>query len=402
MQSVLLLSKWHSGGVGPAAGLLRARGLRPVLISDLPDDRNREKCDDHILVDWDCEKVSTLATRLDERGIVPIAVVNLIELLLPWQIAIAVHYGLPGGDVNRGVLASKTLVRERMQALGLSAIRFSSDPAQVDFFPAIVKPSRESSASRLVRRVDGPAELLAYQHHLAELGFADTELIIEEYLPGTEYTEYTVDGPVLAGRFHPVLASEKPDHDETRHHDAGINLHPPQRDHVRKGVRVLSEAISALCADLRLDQLWLHVEGRTTEDGRTELVEINPRPGRGIYLPAIWGPCGIDPFEAHISMSLGEYTFTQEGLDPVRDQPIIGLVYVEGDELGTVEVSTSEADIRELPGVMDVQIINGHRISSLEQENMFLGFTVTAESVSQLRARAATVLSTLDYRITAH
>ncbi|MFD8376836.1 acetyl-CoA carboxylase biotin carboxylase subunit family protein [Streptomyces sp. NPDC059688] len=398
MKSVLILSKWNAGGVGPTARWLRARGLRPVLISDVPDDVNRDKCDDHVLVDFDRESMSNLATRLNGRGIAPIAVVNLIEMLMPWQIAIAVHYGLPGGDVNRSVLVNKTLVRERMQALGLSNIRFSSDPAQVDFFPAIVKPSCESSNSRLVRRVDGPAELLAYQHHLSELGFADAELIIEEYLPGTEFE---VDGPVVAGRFHPVLAAEKSDHDDIRHHDAGINLHPPQRDHVRKGVHILSEAISALCADLGLDQLWLDVEGRTTEDGRTELVEINPRPGRGMYFPSIWEPCGIDPFEAHISMALGEYTFTQEGLDPVRDQPITGKVFVEGDELGTVEVSTSEDDLLELPGVMDVQIINGHRISSLEQENMFLGFTVTADSVGQLRARVATVLSTLDYRITA-
>ncbi|MFF7242148.1 ATP-grasp domain-containing protein [Streptomyces collinus] len=399
MKSVLILSKWNSGGVGVAAGRLRARGLRPVLISDIPDDSNRDKCDDHVLVDFDCEDVSALAARIDGRGIVPIAVINLIEMLMPWQIAIAAHYGLPGNDVNRGVLVSKMLVRERMRALGLSDIRFSSDPAQVDFFPAIVKPSRESAGSRLVRRVDGPDELLAYQHHLAELGFADTELIIEEYLPGTEFT---VDGPVVGGRFHPVLASDKPDHDNTRHHDAGTNIHPPQRDYVRTGVRALSEAISALCADLGLDQLWLHVEGRTTEDGRTELVEINPRPGRGMQFPSIWKPCGIDPFDAHISMALGDYKFTQQGLDPVRDQPITGLVYVEGFELGTVEVRTSEDYLRGLPGVMDVQVINGLHITSLEQENMFLGFTVTADSLSQLRDRVSHVLSTLDYCITAY
>jgi hypothetical protein len=296
------------------------------------------------------------------------------------------------------VLLSKALVRGHMRALGLSTIRFCGDRVAVDFFPAIVKPSRESAASWLVRRVDGPAELLAYRRHLAERGFADTELIIEEYMPGTEFS---VDGPVVGGRFHPVLAVEKPDHDDSRHHDAGILLHPPQQDHVRDGVRVLSETIGALCADLRLDQLWLHVEGRATEDGRTELIEINPRPGGGMYPTAIREISGIDPIEAVISMSLGEFTFAPERLGPLRDRPIIGWVDVEADELGIVEISTTEDDLRALPGVINAEVINGFQVSSLEKENFFLCFAITADSVSQLRARAATVLSTLDYRITA-
>ena len=33
-------------------------------------------------------------------------------------------------------------------------------------------------------------------------------------------------------------------------HDAGLRIHPPQRDHVRAGVRAMTEAIGALCADL--------------------------------------------------------------------------------------------------------------------------------------------------------
>lgn len=399
VKSVLILSKWNnSTSVTLAVEQVRTRGLRPVLISAFPDDRNRDKCDDHVLLDWDSEDLPTLITRLDRRGIVPIAVVNLVEPLILWQVAIATHYGLPGADAGRNVLASKTLVRDHMRALGLSTIRFCGDPTEVDFFPAIVKPSRESSASWLVRRVDGPAELLAYQRDLAERGFADTELIIEEYLPGTEFS---VDGPIVGGRFYPVLAVEKPDHDETRHHDAGLLVHPPQQDHVRDGVRVLSETIGTLCADLRLDQLWLHVEGRTTEDGRTELVEINPRPGGGTYPAVTRETSGIDPIEAFISMSLGEFTFTPERSGPLRDRPIVGMVDVEAFELGIVEISTTEDDLRALPGVITAKVINGFQVSSLEKENSFLDFAVTAESLSQLRARAATVLSALDYRITA-
>jgi hypothetical protein len=390
VKSVLILSKWNAGAVGPAADQLRARGLRSVLISEIPDTRHRGTCDDHVVVDWDSEDLPALIARLDERGIVPVAVVNLMEPLLPWQGGLAAHYGLPGAGAGLDVLASKTLVRERMRGLGLSSIGFGDNPAEVDFFPAIVKPSRESTASRLVRRVDGPAELLAYERHLAERGFGDTEMIIEEYLPGVEFS---VDGPVVDGRFHPLLAVEKPDHDDVRHHDAGLRVHPPQQDHVRAGVPVLTEMLNALCADLRLDQLWLHVEGRADENGRTELVEINPRFGGGMYPTAIQEISGIDPVEAIVSMALGE--FTPERLGPLRDRTIIGWVDVEAEELGRVEIGVTEDELCELPGVIKAVVVDGYQVTDLEQENYFLRFAITADSVSELRARAAHVLSTV-------
>ncbi|GAA0499434.1 ATP-grasp domain-containing protein [Streptomyces olivaceiscleroticus] len=395
MESVLILSKWNAGAVALAAEQLRARGLRSVLITELPDNRHRDKCDAQVLVDWDSENLSTLIDRLDRRGVVPVAVVNLIEPLLPWQGGLAAHYGLPGVGPGLDVLASKTLVRDRMRALGLSTIGFSDDPVEVDFFPAIVKPSRESTASRLVRKVHGPAELLAYRRHLAERGFGDTEMIIEEYLPGVEFS---VDGPVVDGRFHPVLAVEKPDHDEVRHHDAGLRIHPPQQEHVRAAVPVLTEMISAFCADLRLDQIWLHVEGRADENGRTELVEINPRFGGGMYPTAIQEAGGIDPVAAVVSMSLGEFTPAQLG--PVRDQKIIGWVDVEAAELGRVEIDATEEDLCALPGVIKAVVVDGYQVTDLEQENYFLRFALTADSVDQLRARAEHVLKTAgSYRI---
>ncbi|MEU8469115.1 ATP-grasp domain-containing protein [Streptomyces sp. NPDC029006] len=388
MKSVLVLSKWNVGAVAPAAEQLRARGLRSVLVSEIPDTALRDTCDDHVVVDWDSEDLSALIARLDARGIAPVGVVNVLEPLLLWQSGLAAHYGLPGAGVGLDVLASKTLVRERMRELGLSSIGFCADPAEVDFFPAIVKPSRESTASRLVRRVDGPAELLAYGRHLAERGFGDTEMIIEEYLPGVEFS---VDGPVVDGRFHPVLAVEKPDHDDVRHHDAGLRVHPPQQYHVRAGVPVLTEMLNVLCADLRLDHVWLHVEGRADEDGRTELVEINPRFGGGMYPTAIEEISGIDPVEAVVSMALGE--FTPDRLGPLRDRTIIGWVDVEADELGRVEISATEDDLCALPGVIKAVVVNGYQVTDLEKENYFLRFAVTADSPGELRARAADVLS---------
>lgn len=395
MKSVLIFSTQNFGNVALVAEQLRARGLRSVLVTELSDHIYRDKCDDHVLVDWDSEDLNALTTRLEQRDIEPVAVVNMLERLAPWQLATAAHYGLPGADENRHVLFSKVLVRDHMKALGLSAMRYSADPAAVDFYPAIVKPSRDSGASWLVSRVDGPDELLAYRRRLAEAGHADTELIVEEYLPGVEFS---VDGPVVGGRFHPLLAVEKPEHDHVRHHDAGLEFHPPEQDHVREGVRALCERVDAFCTDLRLDQCWLHFEGRSTEDGRTELIEINPRPGGGMIPEAVLEISGIDAVGALVSMALGEFTLEQP--IPLRERPIVGWIDMEGDELGTVEVSTTEDDLRALPGVIGARITDHYEITDLKRENFFLRFAVVADSMSQLRDRVENTLNRVDYRIT--
>lgn len=400
MKSVLILSKWvNASSVTLAVEQVKARGLRAVLVSASSQDRVIDACDGHVLVDWDREDPATLIARLDGRGIVPIAVVNQVEPLMPWQGVLAARYGLPGVSAGHDVLASKTLVRERMRALGLSAVRFCSDPAEADFFPAIVKPARESAASWLVHRVDSRADLLAYQNHLAGLGLADTELIVEEFLPGTEFS---VDGPVVAGRFHPLMAVERPEHDDARHHNAGLQIQPPQKDHVRAGVRALTEMIGALCADLRLDQVWMHIEARVGESGRPELVEINPRPAGGMYSAVIRRLSGIDPMEAFVSMALGEFTLPPARPASPRDRQLIGLFDVEADELGRVEITTTAEQLRALPGVIDAEVADGFQISSLDKENFFIRFALAAESLSQVRDRVASVLDTLDYRITAH
>jgi hypothetical protein len=79
VKSVLVLSKWNnSSPVAQIAELLRSRGLRSVLISASPDDSNRDKCDDHVLLDWDSEDLPTLIARLDQRGVTPIGVANVV------------------------------------------------------------------------------------------------------------------------------------------------------------------------------------------------------------------------------------------------------------------------------------------------------------------------------------
>lgn len=396
MKSVLIFSWFTIGSVDLVVNELRRRNLRTVLVSELPDDPNTPLCDDHVLFDWDSEDVPTLAARLDQRGIEPIAVVNMVDKLIATHRALAAHYDLPGGDSGRDVLASKVLVRDHIRTLGLSTIRYTSDPDAVDFFPAIIKPAQVSMASFMVGRVDSPAEVNAYRQHLTERGFGDTKLIIEEYLPGIEFS---LDGPVVNGHFYPLLTCEKRDHDEIRHHDGtGLKFHPPQQENVRDSVQALGDIMNTFCGDLCLDQIWLNVEGRVTADNRMELIEINPRPG-GTIMPLIYAASGIEPIGAFISMVLGEFKLEQ--VKPLHTKPILGMFLLESEEIGTIKFRTTADELRALPGVLDVLMTDGYKNFDMDKENYFLKIALEGDSEAELRASVAAIRETLDYQITA-
>ena len=167
---------------------------------------------------------------------------------------------------------------------------------------------------------------------------------------------------------------------------------------MREGVRVLCEAINALCTDLGLDQIWLHFEGRSTQDGRTELIEINPRPGGGQIPTAIQEINGIDVIEANVSMALGGYA--PEDLGPLREQPIIGWSGRGGlKSSARSRSSPPRRNCSPCPASSTCKLSDGYQITNLRQENFFFSFTMTADSVDQLRAHAAKALDTLDYRV---
>lgn len=401
---VLILSKWNAGGVRAVARLLRGRGLIPVLVSALADDLNANACAEHVVIDWDTDELSALTSRLAAADIQPIAVINQVEALISWQIQIASHYGLAGGEPLRSVLLSKATLRSAMREAGLSTLRSVSGTSAdinvgaIDFYPAMAKPSRQSGASSLVRRVDGPTALLA---HLAEierqLGEA-TEILIEEYVTGVEFS---VDGPILDGRYQGAVVFEKTDYDYDRNHEAGVLICPPTLDYVAAGAAQLSSIVNDICAVLGLRQGWLHAEGRVQPDGDVQLIEINPRPGGGLYCEAVQHLTGVDPDEMVLTMALAHSAADEPfaaGLT-VAHNGVLGLLVFEPDQLGTVECDLSTADLKALPGVVDGFILNGYRVETLDQENFFSWVLIEAEDVPALRMVADKVRSAMTFRM---
>ncbi|MFH9086721.1 acetyl-CoA carboxylase biotin carboxylase subunit family protein [Streptomyces sp. NPDC017673] len=400
-QDVLVLSKRSVGGVRHVAELLRNLGKRPVLVSENPDDINREACDAHVVVEWDDATVDEAVKAFEAAGVAPAGVVNLVDPLVRWQARLARHYGLPGGEHAREVLVSKAGVRAEMRRLALSSLWFDSgragtfDVSAVHSYPVVVKPCVDSGASRLVRRAESDEQLRRHLRDIAETAGPDFEIIVEEHIDGVEIS---IDGPVIDGEFRGLFCVDKSARDEERNHDTGMLLSPLPAGAVRAGADAMIGRISALCTDLGLARGWLHVEARVAEDGSVELIEINPRVAGGVHPAAIRRTCGIDAVEQMVLMALGD-----EDADHLRtvtrNDELVGLVHVEPRAAGVIVDATPLERMKRLPGVVDGYLWEGFRVSSLEHENFFAAFLISGDSEPALHEAAARVLSEFSFRV---
>ncbi|OIK25085.1 ATP-grasp domain-containing protein [Streptomyces malaysiense] len=399
-RDVLIYSKRFEGGVRLVSRMLSEMGRRPVLVSDEPEDVNRDHCAAHIVVDWAKASLEELVAAVDAAGVEPTAVVNFVDSLISWQVRTARHYGLAGGESGREVLLSKARVRAAMTDLGLSSLPFVAgtaaalDVGAVTSYPVIVKPDQDSGGSRLVRRAADAGELSSRLKELADTVGPDTDALVEEYIDGVEFS---VDGPVLDGLFHPLFEVEKTEHDNLRHHDAGLLVSPPPSAHVRQAVRDLSERIGALCASLGLGAGWLHVEGRVRADGSCELVEINPRPGGRMYRAATRRTCGVDPIDMSVRMALGERPDDAPAGAARGGTELLAMLPFEADRVGTLVSATSVEELKRIPGVVDGYLFEDFRVVTMDRENFFAEAMILAADVAGLHEIAEQVRSVFTF-----
>lgn len=375
--TALILSIRHAGGVQILASLLRERGLRPVLLSEFHDDHNAQWCDGHITVDWSGGDRHGTLLAIAEWA--PAAVVNFAEPLIEWQIAIAEAFSLRGATPGLTLLVDKSAVRHAMSQAGLSRLNFAAGTpidlllSPFDDYPAIVKPSRDSGGSRGVRLVESRADLPDVLGDLADRYGTNLGLILEPYIEGTEFT---LDGLVTGHVFRAILEVEKVGHDNERHHDSGILMTPmPTVD--RATVRATELLLSDFCRAVDIDEVWLHVEARAGAAG-IELIEINPRPGGGMYRSATLRATGMDPVIANLDAALGRTPMDQP---PARVQleGVLGNIPFEAFEPGRFAVEVSTAEIVDLEGVVDASFLSEIVVDDLDRENFF-GFVLLEAS----------------------
>jgi biotin carboxylase len=391
----LLLSAKLAGGVAVLSAALRRRGWRVVLVSEVADDPNAAACDDHVVVDWDGAD-ETIGAAVQRAGVRPDAVVNMVEALIGRRAALLVHFGLPDPGAGLVSLMDKAAVRRAADEVGVFPLRWRAGSLRMvaenepRVYPVVLKPARHSGASRDVHLLRSPEEWACAIAGLLE-EHAEDLFVVEEFLEGEEFS---IDGYVVAGKFETVFVADKPDHDKVRLRDRGLRISPP--------VRVPADAVAHFVADLRalvnrlgLDSAWLHVEGRAGADGRTGLIEVNPRPGGGLYAAAIRHRTGVDPIEVSLSLALGApLPAAVAGHDGA-----LAMVPLEAGALGVVDCCTTASELRRFPGVVDAYVIDGYQVSTLDKENFFAAVMVTGRDERELRELASDALAAMDYRV---
>jgi biotin carboxylase len=374
---------------------LRRRGWRVVLVSDLVDDPNAPACDSHVVVDWGGADEAIAAT-IEGAGVRPNAIVNMVESLIARRTALLGHFGLPDLSTGLASLTNKAVVRKAADDAGVFPIQWMAgslrDIAETPprSYPVVLKPAMKSGASHNVHLLRS-AEDLARAIAELENDHPSDLFMVEEFLQGDEFS---VDGYVLAGKFKDVFVADKPDHDTVRLHDRGLRVSPPLRVTPGAVSRFVKE-LQVLVTQLGLDAVWLHVEGRAGARGRVGLIEVNPRPGGGLYTAAIRHRSGLDPIEFSLSLAVGDP-------DPPAvhgHEDALAIVPVDAGTLGVVDCRTTASELRNIHGVLDACVIDGYHVSTLARENFFAWVMVTGRDEGELRSRAAEALAAIDYRV---
>ena len=243
--------------------------------------------------------------RADIIGAAGKDIVWVADLLDQWKIP----YVGPSAQTMKNLIGKFT-THEILSKAGVSVPKHVLCPphtaADVDFFPAFVKPNGESRSIGISdKSVAETPEALA-----AQIAFIQKELgqeaLIEEYLPGREYTVMVIGNgkyqEILPGRVtvkqelygkYPILRSDL--------RGVGVTKVSIPEEHIEEAKELARLAAEALnCRD------HIRIDMREGKDGRLRIMEVNGIPGLkplkswSPQIFALYHPDG-DPYQGLIS-----------------------------------------------------------------------------------------------------
>ena len=243
--------------------------------------------------------------RADIIGAAGKDIVWVADLLDKWKIP----YVGPSAQTMKNLIGKFT-THEILSTAGVSVPKHVLCPphtaADVDFFPAFVKPNGESRSIGISdKSVAETPETLA-----AQIAFIQKELgqeaLIEEYLPGREYTVMVIGNgkyqEILPGRVtvkqelygkYPILRSDL--------RGVGVTKISIPEEHFEEAKELARQAADALnCRD------HIRIDMREGKDGRLRIMEVNGIPGLkplkswSPQIFALYHPDG-DPYQGLIS-----------------------------------------------------------------------------------------------------
>jgi biotin carboxylase len=388
----LILVESNTSGTGRLFGrAAKSIGYRPVVLAEDPlryPYLQEEGFDFLQLKTGDYESLLTTIEGLAKKA--PIAGISTSsEYFAETAAELAHKYGLPGANpLTIGVCRNKYNQRLRLRQNGVLVPGFQSatsydqaiDALGLMRLPVVVKPTRGSGSvgvrlCRTVEEVSGHATFLMRQS-VDERGVTDPrEILVEEYLEGTEYSVETF-GCAVVGITRKHLSTE-PWFVEIGH-DYPATLSGPLTDQIASTARRALETMG---------MFWgpAHVEIRLTAKGPA-VIEINPRLAGGFIPELVRLASGIDLIRESIRLAAGgtpDILATRQGRASIRFvlAPMDGIISrIDGLEKAA-----------QIPGVADVQTYRkvGERIHIRHDFRDRVGHAISSSDVGERAAESA-------------
>lgn len=249
------------------------------------------KLDHALLVEHLASKGIEQVISFSDRGLLPAARLRR-------------HFGMQGNSVETETwVVDKGAMRQRLTECGLSGISFKLstvaslvDAAADQPMPLIVKPTR-MSGSLCVELIESPEGLQGYVERChANKVFSGGELIIEEYMPGKEFS---VEGVVVRGSIHFLGVTESHTSGAPFFVGTGHDFFARHPDAQR-----IETFIADVIHCLKFENCPFHIEAKYTKSGY-EVVEVHSRYGGAMIMELVEHATGFHPFSDYIELLSG-------------------------------------------------------------------------------------------------
>ena len=294
---------------------------------------------------------------VDEQGVLVAAMAA--ELLgLP-------HNPPPAVAITR----DKAKLRETLRTAGLPQPKVGADVG----FPCVVKAT-SLSGSRGVIRANDPDELRAAVDRVKEIAGADSDVIVEEYVPGAEVA---LEGLLDGGALYVLAIFDKPDPLEGPFFEETIYVTPSRlAPDVQRAVEV---AVVDACAAIGLMDGPIHAEVRLSPSGPVVL-EVAARSIGGLCSRALRFGAGISLEEVILRHALG----VPLG-DLSRERTASGVMMIPIPRSGILRAVDGTDDARAVDGIAGVEITipAGQEVQTLPEGDRYLGFIFAAGAEPQ-------------------
>jgi biotin carboxylase len=293
--------------------------------------------------------------------------------------AIAERLGLAGSPQAAVARAlDKRLMRDAWAEAGVPSPWYEALPAHASpdrmaprmRYPCVLKPP-SLSASRGVLRADSPAAFVtAFQrvrHVLEDAGVSgdDAEILVEEYVPGTEVA---VEGLLTRGRLGVLAVFDKPDPLEGPTFEETIYVTPSRL--APAALAAADAVVASMASALGLTHGAVHAEVRLNERGWWP-IEIAPRSIGGLCSRALRFSGGATLEDLLLRHALGEDVRAW-----TREAAARGVMMIPIPRGGILHGVSGIEQALAIPGVEDLRVTIplGHPVVPLPEGNRYLGF----------------------------